>query len=78
MRKTIGTAAAAAVMTVSAVTLLAYPGSAAPAGVATYQLTLTGAHEVPENPHGGRDRGDGTLTIDASTGQVCYTSAPCG
>lgn len=73
MRKTIGRVAAAAVMTASAVTVLAPPASAAPDGVATYRLTLNGAHEVPENPHGARDRGDGTLTIDASTGQVCYT-----
>jgi hypothetical protein len=42
-------------------------------GAATYRLTLNGAHEVPENPHGGRDRGTGSLSIDADTGEICYS-----
>ena len=53
---------------------LALPASAdRPARASTYQLTLNGVHEAPENADGAHDRGTGVLTIDPSTGEVCYT-----
>ncbi len=74
MRTKVGVLVTVIVATVAAVVQFAVqPASGDPPGsAASYRLTLSGAHEVPANPHGGKDRGTGSLSIDAETGEVCY------
>lgn len=73
MRRRLRAIAVFATLGVAAV-YLALPASAdRPARIASYQLTLNGVHEAPENEHGAHDRGTGGLTIDPSSGEICYS-----
>jgi hypothetical protein len=51
---------------------VAYVGAVGAAPGRPFQLDLSGAEEVPENPHGDDDRGSVRLTINLGQRTVCW------
>lgn len=71
-RKALKSLAFAMVVAVVGVGGMAYadhPGG----GGRTFRLLLTGAEEVPTNPHGAADRGTATLRLNPGQEEVCFS-----
>ncbi len=62
-------ALAVAVLAVGGVAYADHSGG----GGRTFRLLLTGAEEVPTNPHGAADRGTATLRLNAGQQEVCFS-----
>lgn len=58
---------------VVAVTLAVGGFAAADDGGRPFSGTLSGAEEVPTNPHGAADNGSFTLTLNQGQGEVCWS-----
>src|SRR5919106_945424 len=58
-----------------AVGLLVVPAGA-DSGGQPFNIALSGANEVPENPHGAADSGSVLLTFNQGQGEVCWTFGP--
>ena len=52
--------------------LLPGAGAVAAGGSRTFRLELSGANEVPPNPHGAGDHVSGVITINAGQRTVCW------
>jgi hypothetical protein len=61
------------VAAVAAVTLAVGGFAAADDGGRRFSGTLSGAEEVPTNPHGAADNGSFTLTLNQGQGEVCWS-----
>ena len=60
-------------LAVGAAVALAYVGAAGAAPGRPFDIALSGAEEVPANPHGNDDRGSVRLTVNIGQRRVCWT-----
>jgi len=61
------------VAVVATATVLASGAAGAANGGRPFHVVLSGANEVPSNPHGDADRGSITLTLNPGQEEVCWS-----